>query len=219
MNLNFEISLADLGVAIEYGGNSESERQEIMDFLIDVDRGMADLDWSVDLISALAISTAEDMEATDFKETTVMVNMPLPVPGLPEGAVNVPMAVKVPDLVQGLADQTPHLVVQIMANALFVQREAAAKAAEQEDPPCTRCGCPRELHRVNVGGERTGCFDHDSCDEWKQDKSLPLSTVCVCGHTLNYHDSLKAKRCTINVHVDEDHSTESCECEGFEEDQ
>lgn len=36
----------------------------------------------------------------------------------------------------------------------------------QVDPPC-RCGHERTLHRVNVGGERTGCFDCLNCDEWQ----------------------------------------------------
>lgn len=123
--LSVDISLSDVALAIEYSGNSESERREIMDFLVDVDRDMADVDWSVDLITELVVSTAQDMEAEGFLESSILVNMPPPVPELSDGTVAVPMSVKVADLVQALAAQTPHLVLQVMAEALHRQSLAA----------------------------------------------------------------------------------------------
>lgn len=118
-SLSVDVSLSDVALAIEYSGNSESERREIMDFLLDVDRGMADVDWSVNLITELSVSTAQDMESEGFMDSSILVNMP--VPGLPDGTRTVPMAVKVADLARAMAEQTPHLVIQIMAEALHTQ--------------------------------------------------------------------------------------------------
>lgn len=126
MNLDFTISLTDIGIGLDVSGNSESERREIMDFLLDVDCGMADVDWSVNLITELSVSTAQDMESEGFMDSSILVNMP--VPGLPDGTGTVPMAVKVADLVRAMAEQAPHLVIQIMAEALHTQVRNTAKA-------------------------------------------------------------------------------------------
>ncbi len=125
-SLSVDISLSDVALAIEYSGNSESERREIMDFLLDVDRGMADVDWSVNLITELSVSTAQDMESEGFMDSSILVNMP--VLGLPDGTRTVRRAVKVADLVRAMAEQTPHLVIQIMAEALHTQVRNTAKA-------------------------------------------------------------------------------------------
>lgn len=136
-SLSVDVSLSDVALAIEYSGNSESERREIMDFLLDVDRGMADVDWSVNLITELSVSTAQDMESEGFMDSSILVNMPLPVPGLPDGTRTVSMAVKVADLVKAMAEQTPHLVIQIMAEALHTQVQNTAKAqAERAAEVC-----------------------------------------------------------------------------------
>ncbi len=125
-SLSVDVSLSDVALAIEYSGNSESERREIMDFLLDVDRGMADVDWSVNLITELSVSTAQDMESEGFMDSSILVNMP--VLGLPDGTRTVRRAVKVADLVRAMAEQTPHLVIQIMAEALHTQVRNTAKA-------------------------------------------------------------------------------------------
>lgn len=68
--------------------------------------------------------------------------------------------------------------------------------------------------------------EHDQCKSdghlscpacWEQVKPKPLSTECVCGHSLNWHreSHTDKKGCMVNVHVDEDHGTERCECEAF----
>lgn len=134
-SLSVDVSLSDVALAIEYSGNSESERREIMDFLLDVDRGMADVDWSVDLITELSVSTAQDMESEGFMDSSILVNMP--VLGLPDGTRTVRRAVKVADLVRAMAEQTPHLVIQIMAEALHTQVQNTAKAqAERAAEVC-----------------------------------------------------------------------------------
>lgn len=125
-SLSVDVSLSDVALAIEYSGNSESERREIMDFLLDVDHGMADVDWSVNLITELSVSTAQDMESEGFMDSSILVNMP--VLGLPDGTRTVRRAVKVADLVRAMAEQTPHLVIQIMAEALHTQVRNTAKA-------------------------------------------------------------------------------------------
>ena len=125
-SLSVDVSLSDVALAIEYSGNSESERREIMDFLLDVDHGMADVDWSVNLITELSVSTEQDMESEGFMDSSILVNMP--VLGLPDGTRTVRRAVKVADLVRAMAEQTPHLVIQIMAEALHTQVRNTAKA-------------------------------------------------------------------------------------------
>ena len=125
-SLSVDVSLSDVALAMEYSGNSESERREIMDFLLDVDHGMADVDWSVNLITELSVSTAQDMESEGFMDSSILVNMP--VLGLPDGTRTVRRAVKVADLVRAMAEQTPHLVIQIMAEALHTQVRNTAKA-------------------------------------------------------------------------------------------
>ncbi len=127
-SLSVDVSLSDVALAIEYSGNSESERREIMDFLLNVDCGMADVDWSVNLITELSVNTAQDMESEGFMDSSILVNMPLPVTGMPDGTRTEPMAVKVADLVRAMAEQTPHLVIQIMAEALHTQVRNTAKA-------------------------------------------------------------------------------------------
>lgn len=134
-SLSVDVSLSDVALAIEHSGNSESERREIMDFLLGVDRGMADVDWSVNLITELSVSTAQDMESEGFMDSSILVNMP--VPGLPDGTRTVPMAVKVADLVRAMAEQTPHLMIQIMAEALHTQVQNTAEAqAERAAEVC-----------------------------------------------------------------------------------
>lgn len=125
-SLSVDVSLSDVALAIEYSGNSESERREIMDFLLNVDCGMADVDWSVNLITELSVNTAQDMESEGFMDSSILVNMP--VLGLPDGTRTVRRAVKVADLVRAMAEQTPHLVIQIMAEALHTQVRNTAKA-------------------------------------------------------------------------------------------
>lgn len=135
MNLDFTISLTDIGIGLDVSGNSESERREIMDFLLDVDHGMADVDWSVNLITELSVSTAQDMESEGFMDSSILVNMP--VLGLPDGTRTVRRAVKVADLVRAMAEQTPHLVIQIMAEALHTQVQNTAKTqAERAAEVC-----------------------------------------------------------------------------------
>lgn len=134
-SLSVDVSLSDVALAIEHSGNSESERREIMDFLLGVDRGMADVDWSVNLITELSVSTAQDMESEGFMDSSILVNMP--VPGLPDGTRTVPMAVKVADLVRAMVEQTPHLMIQIMAEALHTQVQNTAEAqAERAAEVC-----------------------------------------------------------------------------------
>lgn len=181
--LSVDISLSDVALAIEYSGNSESERREIMDFLIDVDRGMADVDWSVDLITELVVSTAQDMEAEGFLESSILVNMPLPVPGLPDGTVTVPMAVKVADLVQALAAQTPHLVLQVMAEALHRQTLAAAKTDDMKlYDVCGGCGHTRVIH----DDSEDECGDHNCmCVQFREN-----CTLADCGHPMKAHNTV-----------------------------
>lgn len=185
-SLSVDVSLSDVALAIEYSGNSESERREIMDFLLDVDRGMADVDWSVDLITELSVSTAQDMESEGFMDSSILVNMPLPVPGLPDGTVTVPMAVKVADLVRAMAEQTPHLVIQIMAEALHTQVRNTAKAkAERAAEVCGNCAHTRGHHYEADSDFYEACQDtHCMCQEFTE-----FCGLVACGHSMKNHNT------------------------------
>lgn len=184
VGLSVDVSLSDVAMAIEYSGNSESERREIMDFLLDVDRGMADVDWSVNLITELSVSTAQDMESEGFMDSSILVNMPLPVPGLPDGTVTEPMAVKVADLVRAMAEQTPHLVIQIMAEALHTQVRNTAKAeAERAAEVCGNCGHIRTHHFK--GEEDCGNLKNCMCQEFTE-----FCGLMACGHPMGAHNTV-----------------------------
>ena len=160
MDLNFTVSLEDIGIGLELSGNSESERQEVMDFLVHVDESVADYEFSQELIYRLVLSIAEDSEVRGWKPVA-----------LPEGR-----ATTFSQLYETLSHMPEDELIALVANAMMVKRERESK-------------------------------ERNTCD------------VCVCGHTLNYHDSLKRlSACTLTSIKDETGSI-PCPCEGFEEKQ
>lgn len=98
MKLSFEVSLSDLATAIEYQDGSDSERQEVMDFLVTADECMADYVFSQELIYRLSVSRERALSEAKAKVDQVMEDFsswkkskPLPlstecVCGCPEAA-------------------------------------------------------------------------------------------------------------------------------------
>lgn len=148
MKLSFEVSLSDLATAIEYQDGSDSERQEVMDFLVTVDECMADYVFSQELIYRLSVSLAEESEDRGWQPVT-----------LPEGG-----ATTFSRLYETLTHMPEGELIALMANAMMVSRERALSEAKakvdqvMEDfsswekskplPLSTECvcGCPEAAH-------------------------------------------------------------------------
>lgn len=156
MDLNFTVSLTDIGFGLDVSGNSESERQEILDFLVSVDESMADAEFTRNLVYRLVEDYSHDVEVRGDELMTV--------PGIQESR-----QVTFAQLYRGLSYMDEDKLIALMANAMIVRRERDAVA------------------------------------------SLSLDTACLCGHTLNYHDSLKQGACDV-VYVD---TNAVCGCMGF----
>lgn len=114
MYLNFTVSLTDIGIGLELSGNSESERQEVMDFLLDVDESVADYEFSQELIIRLATSFAEDSEVRGGYLVT-----------LPSGFGD--REVSFNQLCAGLSHLDEDKLIALLGNAVVVKRERESK--------------------------------------------------------------------------------------------
>ena len=124
MNLNFTVSLDDIGIGLDLSGNSESERQEVMDFLVSVDENMADMDFSCSLIYRLAVEVSHEAEAHAADLVTV----------LPDGTHTT-----FGSLYELLSYMPEDKLIALMANAMMVRRERDAIASLSLDTACL-CG-------------------------------------------------------------------------------
>lgn len=183
VGLSVDIDLDDVAMAIEYSGSSESERQEIMDFLIDVDRSMADVDWSTRLVSHLAESLRQELDTDDWGSAKILVETDLAVPGLPDGTVTVPVAIPVERIARALAVQTPHLAVAILGEAVFLREAADEKTKAQQDAEvCGGCGHTRRIH----DDSEDGCGDsHCLCTRFRKN-----CTLATCQHPMGAHNTV-----------------------------
>lgn len=172
MNLNFTVSLEDIGIGLELSGNSESERQEVMDFLVHVDESVADYEFSQELIYRLVLSIAEDSEVRGWKPVA-----------LPEGR-----AATFSQLYETLSHMPEDELIALVANAMMVKREREAEAVKDEPVMCARPGCGHS-ERVHALGGQAPCLAGSlcACPMFKVEWPLPLSTMCTCGHSLNWH--------------------------------
>lgn len=143
MNLNFTVSLEDIGIGLELSGNSESERQEVMDFLVHVDESVADYEFSQELIYRLVLSIAEDSEVRGWKPVA-----------LPEGR-----DATFSQLYETLSHMPEDELIALVANAMMVKREREREIEAVKDEPvmCARCtGCGHS-ERVHALGGQTPC--------------------------------------------------------------
>lgn len=198
MNLNFTVSLADIAIGLDVSGNSESEREEIMDFLVSVDEDMADSDFTCNLIYRLAEDLSQDTEAHDSETVTI-----------PDGFGD--KRVTFSQLYEGLSYLDEDKLIALLANAMKVSRERDAEAARNA-APCDVCGHPWGAHNYVCLPGLTG-----SCHACTEEAKGAKSAVCVCGHILNYHGSLKrSSACTLSS-IKDQMGAIPCPCEGFEE--
>lgn len=165
MDLNFTVSLTDIGIGLELSGDSESERQEVMDFLVHVDESVADHGFSRELIYRLAENFTHDSEGFAYKNVALK--------GEQSGITALYKSLS--SVAEDLSHVDEEHLIVLMTDAIFRKRERERESKER-----------------------------NTCD------------VCVCGHTLNYHDSLKRlSACTLTSIKDEAGSI-PCPCEGFE---
>jgi hypothetical protein len=142
VSLNMNLSLDDIAIALDMTSNSKSECQEVMDFVLGVDQSMCDVDWTVELVSRLAISVAEDVQPDGFADAALRVFHKISDLAHLEGATH-------SQIITALADEDSYLIIQIMADVLAVQRREAEKARRRSEL-CLVCQHPMFMHN---GGE------------------------------------------------------------------
>lgn len=113
MNLNFEVSLEDIGIGLELSGDSESERQEVMDFLVHVDESMADYGFSQELIYRLAENFSHSTEGYAYR------NMALKS----EQSGVTALYKTLPTVAEDLSHVDEEHLIVLMADAIFRKRE------------------------------------------------------------------------------------------------
>lgn len=185
---------------LSYTMGSMNEREEVLKFVTELDMSMADVDFTLELIRRLADSLTEDLEEETAEIKTSVPTEILKHGTFVEIRQTIPLSAVIRALseqdpyvlVYTLAKASQLQAEKDMDAPLScecghprgvhnrqdglcgadagVRDCMACSVREKEDPSCTACGCVRSVHLVNVGGERTGCFNHLDCDEWKQEE-------------------------------------------------
>lgn len=127
MDLNFTVSLTDIGLGLDISGGSESERQEILDFLVSVDESMADAEFTRNLLYRLVEDYSHDVEVRGWEPVA-----------LPEER-----ATTFGQLYETLSHMDEDKLIALVANAMMVRRE---RERELEARLC-RCGHERDRHK------------------------------------------------------------------------
>lgn len=181
VGLSVDIDLDDVAQAISYA--TSRDRNDIADFVIDVDQSMADADWSTRLVERLAVSLAQEFDGDGWDSASIVVETDLTVPGLPDGTVTVPMAIPVERIVRALAAQTPSAGVTILGKAVALRQDEASKTkAQQDSEVCGGCGHTRRIH----DDSEDGCGDsHCLCTRFRKN-----CTLATCQHPMGAHNTV-----------------------------
>lgn len=149
MRYSVPVELSDL---VDTLMNVHSQ-EEVMNAFLAIDQGQADLDFSIRLIERLVKSVGEEIQTDEFAclESSIIVKMDLPVPGLPDGSVTVPTAVKVEALVEALALQPPAWLITLMHTALEIREEAAREKSAKLAKLACSCGHNAGVHNTKGG--------------------------------------------------------------------
>lgn len=154
------------------------DRKQSHQVIVDIDCEQADVDFTVDVVTDLAISVAEEVAAD---ETEV---------GLIEVAGYGNRIMSHPDqIVRALATEPPVRIVEIMGRALAEARKMAAGADELLDSPCTHegdCGCPDGQVELDWTTPK-GILRLE-----KTVKKQARSDCDGCGHALSAHNDGEA---------------------------
>lgn len=158
-------------LVLSLGEDLESEGTEETEIMVEVNLPLPGLS-DVQITAQEAVTLDSIIESLSTQDPYLLVSVMAKAFG--KRATNKEDKVEAVDPEKVLCDCGHPLGVHNNEDGLCVAfkeaRDCMACAANGEDPVCTRCGCPRIRHCVNVGGERTGCFNHHSCDEWEQEK-------------------------------------------------
>lgn len=157
VSFSVDLDLGDISSVIQFAGSSQSELREVMDFVLGVDSSVGDLHWSLDLITELANSVAQEYTGRKLIETSIPVPLELPIPSFPGRMVPIVVTVPVPNLAKALAAIDPELAVQIFAESQELRKQEMAKIEQADE--CAECGHTRSLHYgpPRIGENRTGC--------------------------------------------------------------
>lgn len=110
------VSLADVAAGIS---EHRPDYPELIDFIMDLDMGVADEDFTTQLISRLVIEFAEDTENTILEGVTVSARGPYN----PAQEVEVAFVT----LAEALADKDTNDVLRLLAEVLVIQRKRKEK--------------------------------------------------------------------------------------------
>lgn len=121
MDLNFTVSLTDIGIGLELSGNSESERQEVMDFLVHVDESVADHGFSQELIYRLAENFTHDSEGFAYKNVALK--------GEQSGITALYKSLS--SVAEDLSHVDEEHLIVLMTDAIFRKREREREREEQ----------------------------------------------------------------------------------------
>lgn len=154
VSISVDLNLDDISSVIDFLGNSESERREVLDFVLDVDRGMCDVHWSLDLITELATSLAQETIDGEFRKIKI------PVPMDTEYAKHKMIStaiIPLPNLVKALSAIDPELVVQIYAESQELRKQELAKIEQAKAAvECVGCGHTYSEHDGACVAEEPG---------------------------------------------------------------
>lgn len=136
--------------AVEVPFIESLDRKQARQVIEDIDCEQADLDFTVEVVTDLAVSVAEEVAAD---ETEVRL---IEVAGYGNRMMSHP-----DQIVQALATEPPARIVEIMGRALAEARKMAAGAAELMSSPCTHegdCGCSEARVELDLASRLRECW-------------------------------------------------------------
>lgn len=155
------------------------DQDEMRAFIAGLDERQADVDFTVDLVTDLAISVSEEVAADEGEKK----------PMLQFWAFGKPNYVHPDQVVAALATEPPARIIEIMGRALAEARKMAAGADELLDSPCTHegdCGCPDGQVELDWTTPK-GILRLE-----KTVKKQARSDCDGCGHALSAHNGGEA---------------------------
>lgn len=188
--------------AVEVPFIESLDRKQARQVIEDIDCEQADLDFTVEVVTDLAVSVAEEVAAD---ETEVRL---IEVAGYGNRMMSHP-----DQIVQALAAEPPARIVEIMGRALAEARKMAAGAAELMNSSCQHdpdCGCSdaqveldlnrREIHAAQALGTVT--VESGPNTDWTTPRGIQRLEKLVkeqaqrmcdgCGHVLSAHNGGEA---------------------------
>lgn len=179
------------------------DRKQSHQVIVDIDCEQADVDFTVDVVTDLAISVSEEVAADEGEKK----------PMLQFWAFGKPNYVHPDQVVAALATEPPARIIEIMGRALAEARKMAAGADELLDSPCTHegdCGCSEAQIDMDALTGRDADWGPVTVENGP-DLASALRE-CWCGHEPRMHTPQDG--CIAHVYVDA-LAAEQCECVAY----